>query len=87
MPYVQDAASGRELGVEITVAAMATMLQLLLWRFQGLLSSSGGGRPDPEETEALAAARSAFSTQLDAIAACTELVHALKHCVLVLTRS
>lgn len=68
------------------MAAMATMLQLLLWRFQGLLSSGGGG-PDPEETEALAAARSAFSAQLDAIAACTQLVRTRRHRALVAIRS
>lgn len=56
-------------------AAMANMLQLLLWRFEGILS--GGGVPDAEETEALAAVRSAFSGQLDAIYASTELVISL----------
>ena len=56
----------------VTKAAMANMFQLLLWRFEELLS--GGSMPDAEDTEALAAVRSAFSGQLDAIYASTELV-------------
>lgn len=59
--------------MHITKPALANMLLLLLWRLQALAASEA---PDSGEVESLAATRSAFSGQMDAIFAATELVRA-----------
>lgn len=57
--------------MHITKPALVNMMFLLLWRRAALASAE---ELDEGEVEALAAARSAFSGQLDAIFAVTELV-------------
>ena len=51
------------------------MTLLLLWRRNAL---SAAEEPDEGEVESLAAARSSFSSQMDAIFASTELVRAAR---------
>ena len=68
---LQDVANGRALGVHIIKAALANMTLLLLWRRNALSATE---EPAGEAVESLAAAHSAFSSQMDAISAVTELV-------------
>ena len=67
----QEAATGRVLGVEATRGAVHNMFLSLLWRLAALRDTEA---PDRHELEALAAARSTFTGQLEAILETTDLV-------------
>ena len=67
----QEAATGRALGAEATRGAVHNMFLSLLWRLAALRDLEA---PDRHEVEALAAARSTFTGQLEAILDTTELV-------------
>ena len=69
--HAQEAATGRSLGVQATRGAVHTMFLSLLWRLSAL---HGVEQPDGRGVEALAAARSAFTGQLEAILDSTEMV-------------
>jgi len=68
---VQEAATGRTLGAAVTRGAVHAAFLSLLWRLSALHEVE---RPDGRGVEALAAARSTFTGQLEAILDSTELV-------------
>ena len=69
--FAQEAATGRTLGAQVTRGAVHAAFLSLLWRLSALHDVE---HPDGRDVEALAAARSTFTGQLEAILHSTELV-------------